>query len=188
MTRTLQKLYSFEEYINYHDSTDTRYELFNGELIAMPPASGLHALILIFLYSYLTEEINRLALDWQIMPATVGVRTDANKARIPDLMILTAEQCREIRDLPSAIIEFSPVLVIEIVSPGNADDDYRYKRSEYAVKGILEYWIVDPVESKVSVLTLVSGFYEVAVFRGEEIIISPSFPTLELTPKMIFDR
>ena len=38
----------------------------------------------------------------------------------------------------------APLLVVEVVSPGkvNEDRDYRYKRSEYAARGISEYWIV----------------------------------------------
>jgi Uma2 family endonuclease len=188
MIATQQKIYTFAEYLNYHDSADIKYELFNGELIPMPPASGFHALILAFLYDYLMAEIKRLSLTWKVMPATVGIRTDKAKSRIPDLMILTAEQCQEIKTMTTAVIEFPPVLVIEIVSPGNADDDYRYKRSEYAVRGIPEYWIVDPMELKISVLTLVSGFYELAEFSSEDKIISGTFPDLNLTPKMVFEQ
>ncbi len=57
MIATRQKIYSFAEYLNYQDSTDNKYELFNGELIPMPPASGFHALILAFLYDYLIDLI-----------------------------------------------------------------------------------------------------------------------------------
>jgi hypothetical protein len=32
---------TLEDYLNYDDGTDTRYELVNGELIAMPPESNL---------------------------------------------------------------------------------------------------------------------------------------------------
>jgi Uma2 family endonuclease len=102
-------------------------------------------------------------------------------------MILTAEQCQEIRNMTTAVIEFSPLLVVEIVSPGNADDDYRYKRSEYAVRGIPEYWIIDPIALKISVLTLISGFYELAEFNNKDRIISVTFPDLELTPQMVFE-
>jgi len=106
MIATQQKIYTFTEYLNYQDSTDNKYELFNGELISMPPASGFHALILAFLYDYLIAEIKRLNLTWKVMPATVGIRTDKAKSRIPDLMILTAEQCQEIRNMTTAVIEF----------------------------------------------------------------------------------
>ncbi len=109
MIATQQKIYTFTEYLNYQDSTDNKYELFNGELIPMPPASGFHALILAFLYDYLIAEIKRLNLTWKVMPATVGIRTDKAKSRIPDLMILTAEQCQEIRNMTTAEnISFNP--------------------------------------------------------------------------------
>ncbi|NCS10072.1 MAG: Uma2 family endonuclease [Microcystis aeruginosa G13-09] len=102
MIATKEKLYTFAEYLNYRDSTDNKYELFNGELIFMAPASGFHALILRSIFKVLEREIERLQLDWQVMPATVGIRTDKAKSRIPDLMILTAEQCQEIRNMTTA--------------------------------------------------------------------------------------
>jgi Putative restriction endonuclease len=34
---------SFEEYLNYDDGTNWRYELNDGELVEMPPASFLHS-------------------------------------------------------------------------------------------------------------------------------------------------
>jgi len=51
-----------------------------------------------------------------------------------------------------------PLLVVEIVSPSQENRDYRYKRSEYAARGIAEYWIVDPIAQKVTILEWVEGF------------------------------
>ncbi|NCS30011.1 MAG: Uma2 family endonuclease, partial [Microcystis aeruginosa F13-15] len=59
-------------------------------------------------------------------------------------------------------------------------------RSEYAVRGIPEYWIIDPIALKISVLTLISGFYELAEFNNEDRIKSVTFPDLKLTPQMVF--
>jgi Uma2 family endonuclease len=58
--------------------------------------------------------------------------------------------------------------------------DYQYKRSEYAARGIAEYWIVDPQQARVTVLTLVAGLEE-AVFTGSDRLIFATFPHLELT-------
>jgi len=186
MVQALTKTYSFEEYLAFDDGTDNKYELFNGELKLMPTASGFHALILHFLFNFLEQEIRRLKQDWKVMPSTIGVRTDKRKSRIPDLVILSAQQCQEIRKMKTAVLESSPLLAIEIVSPNNREDDYRYKRSEYAVIGITEYWIVDPELEKVSILSLVSGFYDVAEFQGNQAIISSLFPDLTLTAHDIF--
>jgi Uma2 family endonuclease len=74
-----------------------------------------------------------------------------------------------------------PLLVVEVVSPNQENRDYRYKRSEYAARGIAEYWIVDPIAQKVTVLEWVEGFYDERVYQGESVIISSIFANLELT-------
>ena len=43
MVTTPTKKISFEEYLSYEDGTNNRYELVNGELVKMPPASFLHS-------------------------------------------------------------------------------------------------------------------------------------------------
>lgn len=79
----------------------------------------------------------------------------------------------------------APLLVIEVVSPNDPARDYRYKRSEYAVRGILEYWIVDPDKKQISVLTLREGFYDDDVLRGEQSIASLALPDFRLTVHQI---
>jgi Uma2 family endonuclease len=77
----------------------------------------------------------------------------------------------------------SPKLVVEVVLPGktNEDRDYRYKRSEYAARRIPEYWIVDPVQAQVTILTLVDGLYEAVVCQGSDRMASTLFPDWPLT-------
>jgi Uma2 family endonuclease len=187
MVQLLTKTYSFEEYLAYNDGTDNKYELVNGELQLMPTASGFHALILHFIFNVLEQEIKKNQKQWKVMPGTVGVRIAKNKSRIPDLVILSEEQCQEIRKMSTAVLETPPLLAIEIVSPSNSDDDYRYKRSEYAVREIPEYWIIDPTSQKISILVLVSGFYEVTEFTGEQVIKSLLFSELKLMAKQFFE-
>lgn len=49
MTVTTKKL-TFQEYLSYSDGTDTRYELVNGELVAMSIGTGQDGEIIDFLY------------------------------------------------------------------------------------------------------------------------------------------
>ncbi len=186
MIKLKNKLYSFEEYLAYNNGKDNKYELVNGELKLIAIPSGFHALILHLIFNILEQEIDKIQQQWKVMPGTVGVRTAKNKSRIPDLVILSETQCQEIREMSTAILESPPLLAVEIVSPNNADDDYRYKRSEYAVREIPEYWIIDPDNKKVSILFLVSGFYEVTEFTEEHEIKSSLFPELKLTANQIF--
>jgi Uma2 family endonuclease len=108
--------------------------------------------------------------------------------RIPDLMVLSETGEAALANCPHNIItlEMPPsLLVIEVVSLDEPARDYRYKRSEYAVRGILEYWIVDPTQKKITVLTFVEGFYNEIVFAGDLPLVSSAFPNLTITPNQL---
>jgi Uma2 family endonuclease len=125
-----------------------------------------------------------------------GYRTTT---RIPDLMVLSEDLANALSGAKRSVVMPDmppPVLVVEIVSLGTANEerDYRYKRplrylrssAEHAARGIAEYWIVDPHSAQVTVLTLVAGLYEEAVFRDGNCLISPILPGLAITATEIF--
>lgn len=177
---------TFEEYLNYDDGTDNRYELEDGELILMNPPIGLHALIIRFLSNTLEAEIKRLNLPWATLQL-LGVRTAPRRSRLPDLCVIPLEIVREYLNVP-AVVESGMLLAIEIVSPDSVKRDYRYKRTEYAVVGVPEYWIIDPEKQKVTVLQLVEGLYEDKEYRGDEILQSQLFSELSLTANQILQQ
>jgi len=183
MTFTATQI-SFEDYLAYDDGTDNRYELVDGKLILMNPPRGLHLLIADLLDMNFKAEIQRLRQPWRSL-REAGVRTGANKSRLADLCIVTIEQVREIID-ESAVFQSPPLLIVEIVSPDSIKRDYRYKRSEYAALEVPEYWIVDPLEAKVTVLLLEEGLYEEVVYTGSQQVKSLTFPEQSLTVEQIF--
>jgi len=182
-TISTQPKLTFEEYLTYDDGTDNRYELEDGELILMNPPIGLHALVIYLLSNTFIAEIARLNLPWVCLQG-IGVRTAMKRSRIPDLCVTNREEIIEKLDV-SAVIETAALLAVEIVSPESRTRDYRFKRSEYASIGIPEYWIVDPVEQKVTVLLLVEGLYEEIEYRGDDQMVSQTFPELVLTVNQV---
>jgi Uma2 family endonuclease len=187
MTATTALL-TLEEYFAYDDDTENRYELVDGKLVLMPPESDRNNLIALYLLAEFLKLIPiRLIRHKDTEIVVTGNRT---RVRMPDLLILTEELLAAIGGRRATITSDmpSPVLVVEVVSPGkaNRDRDYRYKRSEYAARGILEYWIVDPELSTVTVLTLIDGLYEETVFENEQIITSNIVSPLELTAAQLF--
>jgi Uma2 family endonuclease len=86
--------------------------------------------------------------------------------------------------------------VAEVVS-GNWQNDYARKVEDYAALGIPEYWIADylglggirhigkPKQPTLSICTLVDGEYEINLFRGNDVIASPTFPNLNLTARQV---
>jgi Uma2 family endonuclease len=186
MTTTVKKL-TLQEYLAYDDGTDARYELVDGELVEMPPESDRNNLISLYLLSQFLKFVPiQLIRHKDTELVVIGNRT---RVRLPDLMILTQELLEALSGRRATITPEmpSPAMVIEVVSPGkvNEDRDYRYKRSEYAARGIPEYWIVDPDKAKITLLTLVDGLYEETVSQGMEIMRSTTFPLLDLTVAQI---
>lgn len=183
MPTTAERLLTFEEYLTYGDRTDSQYELVDGQLVQMNPPAIRHFLVAKFIERVLDAEIDRLDLPW-ICFREAGVRTGINKSRLTDVCVVTVEQARELRD-ESAVFQSSPLLAVEVVSSDSIKRDYRYKRSEYAAMGIPEYWIIDPLVVKVSVLLLEEGLYEETTFSGDQVIASLTFPELALTTEQV---
>jgi Uma2 family endonuclease len=74
-----------------------------------------------------------------------------------------------------------PGLAAEVVSRGSIHRDYVTKCEEYLAYGLLEYWIVDPIERKFTVLTRSGDVWDEQVVRGEQVIPSLVLPGLLTT-------
>ena len=179
MTITTPKM-TLEEFLAYDDGTDRFYEMENGELSLMPFESEINRRIASFLFAYLLQQgipSCRLTMKTEIAVSGTSVRA-------PDLMVLSEELLTELEGATRSIVYMDmspPVLVVEVVSPKQEKRDYRYKRSEYAARGILEYWIVDPISYKVTILEWVEGLYEEQVCVGEDTIVSVLLGNINLT-------
>ncbi len=113
------------------------------------------------------------------------------KTRFPDLVILrpehlplTQKRLTITREMPP------PLLIAEVVSPGDANRmrDYERKRDQYQALGMLEYWLIDPPQHTVTVLELQNGAYtEVGTFREGDAIVAASFPELTLTAAQVLN-
>jgi Uma2 family endonuclease len=82
-----------------------------------------------------------------------------------------------------------PVLVVEVVSPGktNYERGYEDKRSQYQAREIPEYWLVDPNQQIVMVLTLEGNIYQETSFKADQRIISSIFLGFSLTAEQILN-
>jgi Uma2 family endonuclease len=190
MTTTTNRL-TLAEYLHYNDGTDTRYELVNGELIPMSLGTGKHGEVTDFLNSEFRTEIQHTQQAWVSKQMAIGVQSPRggrwDTVRIPDVVVLPLEQWRNLQNREAVITlnEPPPLLVVEVVSETTKRTDYGAKRAEYSVLNIPEYWIVDPLENKITVLTLIDEWYESAEFTGSDVIQSTTFPNLELTAEHI---
>jgi Uma2 family endonuclease len=62
-----------------------------------------------------------------------------------------------------------PLLAVEVLSPSSRRRDVGDKLTAYRDAGVPSYWVVDPVDPRLRVWSLIDGEYvEVADVRGEE--------------------
>jgi Uma2 family endonuclease len=191
MTIATTNRMTIEEYQTYDDGTDSRHELVRGELVAMSPPTWLHIAIAKYLERIFDQEIERLGYDWEAFREP-GQQTEESSARVPDLAVVPRAFVQQTLN-QSAILTTAAFLVVEVVSESTVVEDYRDKLKEYQEIGIQEYWVVDPVPfgaakyigaaklPTVSVYHLVEGQYQVSLYQDEQIILSPTFPALNLT-------
>lgn len=181
------QLFTLEEFLAYDDGSDQRYELVDGELIEMPPETQGNLQIAKYL---LFEWAKYLPLQLIALGTELEVTGKRSSCRIPDLLLHTEESLAALpkdrratitRDMPP------PALVVEIVSPGqeSRDRDYRYKHTEYAARGITEYWIIDRETQQVTVCLWVNGKYEDTVYTGDTPLKSTVIPEFNLSASQI---
>lgn len=174
---------TFEEYLNYDDHSENRYELVRGNLLIMPTPSILHTNISRFLLYTLQNYLAEIDLSF-VAINDVGVKTLDDTVRIPDLMVCDVNIWNNACERKGAGVLYfdeSPQLAIEITSQ-NWRDDYILKKAEYAMISIPEYWIIDPDKKQIRIcINLEEGEYQFKDYAIGDTIESPFFTQLKLT-------
>jgi len=204
MTQALTKTVSFDEFVGwYPKNAGVRYELHNGTIIEMPKPRGKHSNVTGFLMEELVLSIIQIGKRgiWTIPREAIVKSSNGTSGYEPDIIILNQENIvSEPHWESGSVIEnaSSVKLIVEVVST-NWRDDYHLKYADYEELGIPEYWIVDyaalggrnfigdPKEQTIFVCQLIDGEYQMTHFRSNELIVSPTFPQLNLTAQQVFD-
>ncbi len=142
----------------------------------------------------------RLNLPY-FLPSQAFVKVnDAESAYLPDILILKQSNLinEPLWEKQSTVTQGASIIIaIEVVST-NWRVDYLTKVKDYEEIGIPEYWTVDylgiggrrfignPKQPTILVHELIDDEYQVTAFKGDERVISSSFPELNLTANQIF--
>lgn len=137
--------------------TNRLVELSNGCLEVHPMATLFHQFIVKFLYGLLDTFVTAHGVG-AVLFAPLPVRLFEKTMREPDILYLKPDRYKDVRGYPNGAD-----LVMEVVSEGsdNRKRDLETKPDEYARAGISEYWIVDPDQHRITVLTLDGSTYKV---------------------------
>jgi Uma2 family endonuclease len=175
--------WTLREYLDLN--TNQRLEFSHGYIEFLPMATLAHEWIVRFLFLYFHEFVSPRALG-EVFFAGVRVQVREDKIRMPDLVFFGAAH----RDRMTDDYLDGADLVMEVVSGSESDRrrDLVEKRAEYARAGIPEYWIVDPAEERIIVLTLDGSEYkEYGIFVRGDRATSRLLPGFEVEVSAVFD-
>jgi Uma2 family endonuclease len=117
---------------------DDRYELVDGEIVAMTRDTVRHNRTKFAAAQTLDGAVRTAGLPCLVLIDGVGVAINDKTLRIPDVLV----HCGAEPD-PDALIVESPLVVVEVVSPSSERDDTGAKIIDYfSVPGIRHYLII----------------------------------------------
>jgi Uma2 family endonuclease len=173
-----------EEFVEW-SGHKTRAEWVDGEVIVMSPVSDLHG----DLNSWLNAVI-RLFVEQKDLGSVRGpeaqVRLASQRARRePDLLFVARHRLDILR--PNHV-EGAPDLMMEIVSPESMARDWREKYLEFEAGGVLEYWVIDPMASRVEAYTLGDDRHYRRLAEGDGKVGSIVLAGFHVRPQWLWQR
>ena len=128
------------EYLAWAREHPGRYELSDGEVVAMSPEGAGHAAVKFAVQTALLAGIRARGLACHMLPDGMTVRIDETTAYEPDALIYCGTKLA-----PSAIEVPAPIVVVEVLSPSTRRLDTSDKLAGYfRLPSVAHYLIVDP--------------------------------------------
>jgi Uma2 family endonuclease len=157
------------------DGENPHLEWVSGRVIAMPPVSGQHSDLNVFLTKVVDEYVSLRQLG-KVRGDPFQMKTGPTlPGRAPDVFFVAK---RNLSRLKRMHLEGPADFVIEIISPGTEVVDRGKKFYEYQEGGVREYWLIDPMRKRAEfyrrdrtgIFRLVEvgadGIYKSQVIRG----------------------
>lgn len=167
------KRYSYADYLSFED--EESWELIDGYLYLMSPAPSTKyqristSLIGEFYIRLKNSKCELFHAPFDVRFPRMENDKDGEIFDVvqPDISIICDPSKIDERGCKGA-----PTLIIEILSSSTAEKDLSVKRSLYEKSGVLEYWIVNPMDLSVMVFVLENEKYRPPIFycNGSKIV------------------
>ncbi len=169
----------------YADITpEHKWEFIQGEIVMHSPALNRHLAASQHAYDLLSAfvRMRRLGLVRHEKALTVFPRNDYE----PDVMFFGTAKAALID--PDTLKFPIPDLIVEVLSPSTEARDRGIKFQDYALHGVAEYWIIDPVTETVEAHRLEGDAYPAAPRQADGLLGSDVVPGFETPVRALFDE
>jgi Uma2 family endonuclease len=129
-----------DEFLLWAEDKAGRYELIDGEIVAMSPQRVRHGETKLAVHDGLRAAMRAAGLPCHLLPDGMTVRVDAATAFEPDAIVYCGER------LPGDAVEVpAPIVLVEVLSPGTQHvDTVRKLEGYFQVPSVMHYLIVHP--------------------------------------------
>ena len=159
MARSVRRLWSLDEFLGFDDGTDTRYELFEGQIVAMAPASDVHGALVARLAVRIGAGLRppcELVIEAGIVPPE-----RADSWYQADLAVTCA-------GLTGQQYLTEPVLIVEVLSPSTATTDRERKLPDYrAIPSLQDILVVSSSEPRIEHFRREAEGWKIHDLRGQ---------------------
>jgi Uma2 family endonuclease len=154
-----RKLWTLEEFLAFEDGTDTRYELFDGQIVAMAPASDVHGALVGRLAARSSAGLRppcEVVIEAGIVPPA---RADSYYQA--DLAVTCA-------GLSGQQFVAEPRLIVEVLSPSTAATDRERKLPDYrAIPSLQDILVVSSSEPRIEHYRREQDGWKIHDLRGQ---------------------
>lgn len=168
-----EKIYTIKDI--YALPEGRRAELIDGQIYDMAPPAREHQKIVAQLIRIIGNYIEAKNGDCEVYPAPFAVFLNEDEKNYvePDISVVCDKD-----KLSDKGCNGSPDWIIEIVSPSDPKHDYITKLNLYNNAGVREYWIVDPMYSRVYVYSMEANNFYVNSYSFHDTIKAGIFEDL----------
>jgi len=183
----INKTYTYADYLKW--TFDERLELIKGKIFKMSPAPGsvhqiISAAVSNELYNYLKGKPCRVfsaPFDVRLIRRSMDDK-DVTTVVQPDICVICDPKKVDAKGCIG-----SPDIVVEILSPGNNKKELKNKYEVYEEAGVLEYWIIHPVEKTFFKYILTDGAFQASkMLTISDEITTPILPGFILNLDELF--
>lgn len=185
----LTKRYTYADYLLWQ--FQERVELFKGWVLKIAAPSSRHQEIVSRLNVILWNAVHKKGCKVYVAPFDVRLPLPPHKITSDKIDTVVQPDLCVVCDLSKIKRQGclgAPELVVEILSPSNAKREMRDKYELYEAAGVLEYWMVNPVQRVVWVYVLQNEQFVNASrpLIDEDVLQSPTFSNITVDLSDVF--
>lgn len=179
------EIWTDDELLELGANTDIKFELWEGKVVAMPPAGLTHGAVIIRLAVAVGGHVLAHKLG-EVFDGQTGFRLNLDNCFEPDISFLSRERLAMMQTDKNKLYHGAPDLAVEVLSPSDSITKIERKLNVCLMHGTHLAWMIDPRRKWVRVYRKLGEF---ELLTGDRILTGNSvLPGFRLSLHRLFEE